>query len=188
MWPRTCPFKGYFVIFIRATSVQNLKSSFSHSRDILGRQKIYKKLCRCRATVWHTTNMNYRTWKGLQYRNDPQGHSRSLQLLLVDRSNTRITSCKWPVVTTSLSSTVSEITVHDCLWPWEILHLWQQDLVLSKVIREEPHCHISRQKMDSPAACGSCATPTVDESTQLPVTFINITETDTQWRHICLQC
>jgi len=36
------------------------------------------------------------------------GHSKSLQLLLLDRPYTSITSCYWPVVTTSLSGTVSD--------------------------------------------------------------------------------
>jgi len=51
-----------------------------------------KKLCKCRRTTWHATNTKYRTWKGLQYRNDLHGHSRSLQFLLLDRPYTRITS------------------------------------------------------------------------------------------------
>ena len=36
--------------------------------------------------------------------------------------------------------------------------------VLPKVIWEEPRRHPSWQRMDSPAACASCAVPTADES------------------------
>jgi len=46
--------------------------------------------------------------KGLQPRNDLQLHSRSKQLLLIDRPY--IISCLWSVVTTSLSGIISEIT------------------------------------------------------------------------------
>jgi len=36
--------------------------------------------------------------------------------------------------------------------------------VLPKLVWEEPHCHLSQQKMDSPTACAICAMPTADES------------------------
>jgi len=39
------------------------------------------------------TNMKYHSWKGLECWNDFQGHSRSLQLQLIDRPYTNVTSC-----------------------------------------------------------------------------------------------
>jgi len=56
---------------------------------------------------------------------------------------------KWPV-TTSLSSTVSEIL---SLWLWEII---------PKIFWEELCHHTSWQKMDSPAASAGCAMPTIN--------------------------
>jgi len=44
-------------------------------------------------------------------------HSRSQQLLLLDRLYTSITSCYWPVVTTSLCRNVSDIlSIFQCIW------------------------------------------------------------------------
>jgi len=55
--------------------------------------------------------------KGLAIGNNLQRHSRSLQLLLLDRPCTCITFCYWPVVTTSPSSTISEmLSVFQCMW------------------------------------------------------------------------
>ena len=62
--------------------------------------------------------------KKLQSMNDLDIHPRSSQLLL--------TSCLWTIVSTSLSRTDSRHyhfwSERDCLWPWELLHIWQRSL------------------------------------------------------------
>jgi len=57
-------------------------------------------------------------------------HPMSSQLLLLDKPY--ITSCWWPVVAMSLTSTTFRFyhfwSERDCLWPWELLHFWQWSL------------------------------------------------------------
>ena len=52
-----------------------------------------KKVCRCRGTACRSSNTKKSILKRLAIGNDLQGHSRSLQLLLLDRPYTSITSC-----------------------------------------------------------------------------------------------
>jgi len=50
--------------------------------------------------------------------------------------------------------------------------------VLPKVIWEELCRHPSRQKMDSPAVCASCAMPTADESSHSAAGMLHPHHTD----------
>ena len=76
----------------------------------------------CADTDGSTTRHNHEKshLQQLAIREYLQGHSRSSQLLPLDRPYTTITSCQWPLVTTSVSSTVSLSYYHlsnvrDCL-------------------------------------------------------------------------
>ena len=52
-------------------------------------------------------------------------------------------------------------THYSCSWFSTVLFHYREAQEIKHVLWEEPHCHPSRQKMDSPAACVSCATPTM---------------------------
>ena len=89
----------------------------------------YKKLCRCRGTARRATNTKYRTWKACNRMNveDTQGHY-------------NIAAIRQTIIWVSLAFRSSLVLQHiylapflryyhfssvcDCLWPWEVLHLW----------------------------------------------------------------
>jgi len=68
------------------------------------------------------------------------------------------------------------------------IHCWRKRVqqlkqVLPKVILEEPHRQPSRERMDSPAACASCAMPTADESNHSAAGTLH-PHRRTGWTHI----
>jgi len=58
----------------------------------------------------------------------------------------------------------------------------------STVIWEEPRRHPSRQRMDSPAACASCAMPTADESNHSAADMLHLHRSATISLHVTLHC